>query len=118
LGEVFANPTPFLLIAWAQSDGALSILFGTAQVAKWTAELYVIRRLAERLDWKTALLLPLKDLLMLPIWVTGLFRRTVNWRGNKMLVGEGSRLIPLEQCIAPAPTLRPSHEVSGKAIAA
>jgi len=38
------------------------------------------------------LLIPLKDLAMSAIWLVGAFRRTVNWRGNKLWIDSGSEL--------------------------
>lgn len=96
LGEVFVNPTPFLVAAWAVSDGLLAGIFAGAQLLKWGSELAIVRMLGGRLDAKTAALLPLKDFLLFPIWATSLVRRTVNWRGNRMLVGPKSLLIPLD----------------------
>lgn len=43
---------------------------------------------------------PLKDLLVFLLWTIGSMRKTVNWRGNRFVLGEGSRLMPAE------PTLR------------
>jgi ceramide glucosyltransferase len=41
-----------------------------------------------------AMLLALpKDLLVLGLWAVGLVRRTIDWRGNVLLVGPGSRLM-------------------------
>ncbi len=35
---------------------------------------------------------PLKDTLMLAIWGVALFKRTLMWRGNQLIIGAGSRL--------------------------
>jgi ceramide glucosyltransferase len=36
----------------------------------------------------------LKDVLLFVAWVNGLFARSVDWRGNKLRVMAGSKLIP------------------------
>jgi hypothetical protein len=46
---------------------------------------------------------PFKDLLVLVLWAIGSVRKTVNWRGNRFVLGEGSKLLPAE---------RPLHEVA------
>ncbi len=43
---------------------------------------------------------PFKDLLVFLLWAVGSVRKTVNWRGNRFVLGEGSKLQPAE------PTLR------------
>lgn len=116
VGEVFVNPTPFLVGAWAVSDGLLAGLFAGAQLLKWSSELAIVRMLGGRLDVKTAALLPLKDFLLFPIWATSLVRRTVNWRGNRMLVGPKSLLIPLD--VAPPEAERDLSTEHGHPISA
>ena len=39
----------------------------------------------------------LKDLLLFVTWIHGLFARTVVWRGNRLRVQAGSRLVPLAE---------------------
>lgn len=45
--------------------------------------------------WVPALLAPVRDLLMLWVWVKTPAEREVSWRGNRVLVLEGTRLMPL-----------------------
>jgi hypothetical protein len=40
------------------------------------------------------LAIPLKDLLLLCAWLVGMFKTEVEWRGNRLLVLEGTRLAP------------------------
>lgn len=94
--SLLAQPLPFLVVGAALAQGpwrcaALGILG-----FKWTAELFVARRVAGRLSPWTAALLPLKEGLFVAVWCTALVKRTVHWRGNRMLVGSGSRLLRLE----------------------
>ena len=42
-------------------------------------------------DW---VLVPLRDWLVLVVWLVAGFRTTVNWRGNVFVVGPGSVLQP------------------------
>ena len=41
------------------------------------------------------MLLPLKDTLLMIVWAVALVRRSVEWRGNRMRIEAGSRLVPL-----------------------
>lgn len=45
--------------------------------------------------WLPALLAPVRDLLMLWVWAKTPAEREVSWRGNRVLVGEGTRLFPV-----------------------
>jgi len=90
-----AQPTPFLALAWAGGQGILAWIAGVALVFKWVTELALARFVAGRLSWRTACALPLKDVLFLGVWCAALVKRTVHWRGHRMLVGPGSRLMPL-----------------------
>jgi ceramide glucosyltransferase len=47
------------------------------------------------LDWGELFALPLKDLLLGVAWLQGLISRYVDWRGNRLLVAEGTQLIPV-----------------------
>jgi hypothetical protein len=69
---------------------------GFAGIAsKCAADALLCRRLTGKLPALGHLLLiPGKDLLMAAIWVAGVFRRTVNWRGNRFFIERGSRLVP------------------------
>ncbi|MDB4986144.1 MAG: Ceramide glucosyltransferase [Myxococcaceae bacterium] len=54
----------------------------------------VIRGVPMRL--KHVLCVPLKDLLMLGVWVYAIFSRSVEWRGIRFRIGPGSQLLPDE----------------------
>lgn len=45
---------------------------------------------------------PVKDLVFGTAWAVGLFRREVNWRGNRIVVGPGTRIEPLPSPATPA----------------
>ena len=62
------------------------------------ADAVLARRLLGAVPPLRALLwTPFKDLLVLGIWMVGLFRRTICWRGHRLLVGPGSVLTPVEE---------------------
>lgn len=93
--ELSANPTPFLLLlAWV-GGGPLREFAVLAQLLKWTMDAFVYLRLARKPQGLTLALMPLKDLMVLVMWFVSALRKTVIWRGHRMLVGPGSRLMPL-----------------------
>jgi hypothetical protein len=49
---------------------------------------------------RALLWIPAKDLLIAGLWILGLFRRTICWRGHRLRVGAGSRLSPLGEPLA------------------
>ncbi len=51
----------------------------------------------EGIELKEWLLVPLRDVVMIGVWITGALRRTVNWRGNVFYIGPGSTLLPTEE---------------------
>ncbi len=95
LAELTGNPTPFFLASMcvASSEAFRQLL--AAQLLKWTIDAIIYLRLSPHPSVRTLSLMPLKDLLVPIMWVLGGLRRTVNWRGRKMLVGAGSRLSPV-----------------------
>lgn len=95
LAELTANPTPFLLGSLLFLEGRTWNLALGAQLLKWTLDLLAYASLAERASFKTAALLPLKDVLVLLMWIVSALKRTVRWRGHVMWVGPGSRLTPV-----------------------
>jgi ceramide glucosyltransferase len=94
--ELSANPTPFLLVLALVSDERLRALALMAQAAKWGLDAVVYLCLSLEPSGRTLALMPLKDCLVPVMWVTSALKRTVHWRGHRMLVGPGSRLLPLD----------------------
>lgn len=90
-----AQPTPFLILALALGHGMVAWTAGLVLLAKWLSELGLARYVAGRLAFRTACVLPLKDVLFVGVWCAALVKRTVDWRGHRMRVGPGSRLMPL-----------------------
>ncbi|WP_282420995.1 glycosyltransferase [Polyangium sp. 15x6] len=94
--EPLFNPVPLLLVLSLVAGGALAwaALLGLAlkmalDVALWS------RMRGEGMSWRCAFLVPFKDVLATWTWVVGGLRRTVDWRGNRMRIGEGTRLEPI-----------------------
>ena len=90
LGEALLNPIP-----WAVAAGPQMALVAIA--LKCAGDAVVWRRL--RGEWpslRELAAIPPKDLLVAAIWLCGMFRRKVSWRGNVMVIDAGSRLTALE----------------------
>jgi ceramide glucosyltransferase len=69
--------------------------------AAWVGALLLLRDVGGwvalrgwRRAWVPALLAPARDLLMLWVWARTPAEREVSWRGNRVLVVEGTRLVP------------------------
>ncbi len=79
-----ASPSRWTAAAWVAVGAARALLDGAAGAALRPGGF----RPAQ------LLLVPLKDLLLGAAWVEGFFRRTVDWRGNRLRVLPGTRLAP------------------------
>lgn len=113
-GEPLLNPVPALLgvialaAAGATPFGIAAADLGAASTAgialKLAADAALCRRLrgGAAVRWRDLLWIPVKDLLIAGIWVAGLFRSTICWRGHRLRVGPGSRLTPVGEA-SPAP---------------
>jgi ceramide glucosyltransferase len=79
-----AEPAPWTAAAWVTVAGARALLDGAAGSSLRTG------------GFRPAQLLgvPGKDLILGFAWIEGFFRRTVNWRGNRLRVLPGTRLAP------------------------
>ncbi len=95
--EPLFNPVPLLLLLSLVAGGALgwAALLGVALKMALDAVLWSRMR-GEGMSFRCACLVPFKDLLAAWTWVVGGVRRTVDWRGNRMRIGEGTRLEPIE----------------------
>ncbi|MEM7152708.1 MAG: glycosyltransferase [Myxococcota bacterium] len=115
--EPLLNPIPTLMVAAAFAalhSGSLLSLSSTLWVRaallgialKIMADLFALHRLRGTGPRGLApLWIPLKDLMVLGLWLGGWFMRTVQWRGNRMRVGPGSSLSPIDP--APRRVARP-----------
>jgi ceramide glucosyltransferase len=108
LGEPLLYPVPWLLAA-----AGLAVRIGSPRAAaaalagcgiKIAADALLARGLrGSALPWPALLAIPVKDLLIAGIWVAGLFKRTLSWRGRTLRIGNGSALSP-----APHPAHAPA----------
>jgi ceramide glucosyltransferase len=97
LAESLLNPIPLAVIGYAlrPTAGAATTL-AVCAVLKPTLDAVAFSRLRRELfSWRAFGVAWLKDLLLFATWVHGLFARTVVWRGNRLRVHSGSRLVPL-----------------------
>ena len=81
---LFVAPGSWTAAAWLTVAGVRALLDGAAGEA--------LRPTGFRAS--QLLRVPVKDLLLGLAWVEGFFRRTVNWRGNRLRVLPGTRLAP------------------------
>jgi ceramide glucosyltransferase len=94
LAQALLNPWPLALAAFAVHPTAL-----TAALCLWTLavkaalDVSSARALGCDVGLEAMLAVPLKDVMLFAAWAQGLFRRTVDWRGNRLRVGPGSKLV-------------------------
>ncbi|WP_428263564.1 glycosyltransferase [Haliangium sp.] len=111
LAEPLLTPAPLIALTavsaalgWLGTsvDGAIAIA-ATATLALITlVQALAIRALrGPRAPLRTLALAPLRDLIITAIWVLAMGRRTIYWRGHRMLITTGSRLIPASAGPAP-----------------
>jgi ceramide glucosyltransferase len=79
-----ADPAAWTAAAWLAVAGIRAALDGRAAAALRPPGFRV-----SQLAWT-----PVKDLLLGAAWMEGFFRRTVEWRGTRLRVLEGTRLAP------------------------
>jgi ceramide glucosyltransferase len=94
-GEILSNPIITATVAAALYPSAtmLSIL-GTVIALKVTLDLMIVRNMGGKADLGSALLLPLKDVLIATVWFKPFFTNRVSWRGNHFRIGAMTRITP------------------------
>jgi ceramide glucosyltransferase len=111
LAQSLLNPLPWALLGTLLEPSlrALGVVGGVALV-KLVHDLAIFQTLrpAQPLPSMAVPAVLLKDVLLFVAWANGLFARSVDWRGNKLRVMDGSRLLPptsapVESLPAPAP---------------
>lgn len=92
LAEILMNPIPFCvaLLAWSRIDLALVAAFGV--VLKCVSDGLLIRKLRGSVELRDIAWIPIKDSMVLGIWMLGFAKRSVQWRGNRFRIGPGSHL--------------------------
>ena len=80
----------------ALDGGALLAVAGLGILGKMLADAVIYQRLrGTALGVQQALYIPIKDFMVLGMWLAGALRRTIDWRGNRMRIGAGSTLTPV-----------------------
>lgn len=94
--QLLLNPVPFALVAFGLDPDrhtfAALIACAATKAALECAALRALRPGQGRA--LHVLVLPLKDLLLLGVWLYGMFKTEVEWRGTRLMVLEGTRLSP------------------------
>ncbi|QRO01046.1 glycosyltransferase [Archangium violaceum] len=97
LAQSLLNPLPWALLGalLSPSERALGVV-GAALLAKLVHDVTIfhLSRPEQTTSWKVVPAVLLKDLLLFVAWTNGLFARSVDWRGNKLRVLPGSKLVP------------------------
>jgi ceramide glucosyltransferase len=101
LCEPFLYASPFIAPALMVTDGKGSLFCAFALLARVASDGLLCRRATGSWPSLTALvMLPVKDTLLLGVWLIALMRKSVTWRGHQLRITKGSRLIvptaPLE----------------------
>ncbi|MEN0064374.1 MAG: glycosyltransferase [Myxococcota bacterium] len=108
--EPLLNPLPWLValagvvsLAGMATPNLLSAL-AVAAVGKVALDALLLTRLRSHAPTLTEIAaIPLKDAFVLGIWIVGWFRDTVEWRGQRFRIGQGSRLLTETQGAALTP---------------
>ena len=89
------NPVALALLGLASDPNPRSLaIFGALCAAKIAVDGLAAYELRGWLPPHKLLAVPLKDLLVAWTWLCGLLRDTVEWRGNRLVVLAGTRLVP------------------------
>ncbi|MBF0554509.1 MAG: glycosyltransferase [Nitrospirae bacterium] len=99
LSELFTNAVfmAFILMLIMPVSTA-SVLFAAAVSSlKIAHDMYIGTRLRAGMSPLLYLLSPVKDLIIGFIWFVPIFSNTVNWRGNRYIIGKGSALSPMPE---------------------
>ncbi|MEM1418211.1 MAG: glycosyltransferase [Myxococcota bacterium] len=112
VADLLSNPIALAALAVLLSGFDRGILGAAAllTLAKAAADQVGVRLTREPLPLRYAWLGPAKDLLLLPLWLSAVFGRTVIWRGQRLRFGKNTELLPLDPGpgdagLAPQPTL-------------
>ncbi|MBL8958036.1 MAG: glycosyltransferase [Myxococcaceae bacterium] len=96
LAQALLNPWPLTLVALALCPVPLVGWVSLATlVVKIALDVTTARALGFRGARFAPLAVPFKDLVLFIAWCIALFRRTVEWRGSRLRVGPGSKLVPI-----------------------
>lgn len=103
-GMALLNPVLLATLGAALAPGAASAAALAATCGAKIALDGVAARLLRPGGFRARQLavVPVKDLVFGTAWAVGLFRREVNWRGTRIVVGPGTRIEPLPSPATPA----------------
>ena len=73
-------------LGWSVAAGGLAIRLSTAWYLAW-------RCLEDRAIWRDLWLVPIRDLVATTLWLASFFGDTVVWRGRRLRVGTGGRIL-------------------------
>jgi len=95
LSQGLLNPIPWAILATLLSPSWTTVgMMVSAVLIKVMVDVSMARALeCGPLDWRVLPATVVKDLIVFVCWVNGLFSRTVTWRGNRLQVTSGSRLV-------------------------
>ncbi|MBI4862317.1 MAG: glycosyltransferase [Candidatus Riflebacteria bacterium] len=97
LAEILMMPLVWSVAAlFAGGPWAIPAALGTVAAKSALEDLAIGRLRAPGFAWRHKLLMPLKDVLMVVVWVLALFRHTVVWRDRTYRVDRSSRLYPVD----------------------
>ncbi len=119
LAQGLLNPVPLALLGALLEPGTLAFsAVAAVALTKATIDVAVFRLLRpEPGSWLALPAVLLKDALLFVAWCNGLFSRTVDWRGTRLRVLPGTRLVPVEASapveLAPSETDRGEELVVG-----
>ena len=108
IADLFANPLGLTLLAWVSSGFEPVLAAAALAVAtiKATTEALVVRLVrGSPMRLTHTLWSPVKDVLMLGVWIYAIFSRTIEWRGIRFRLGNDSQLLP-DQGALPVRVLR------------
>ncbi|MBN9686669.1 MULTISPECIES: ceramide glucosyltransferase [unclassified Corallococcus] len=111
--QALLNPVPLAVLGALIHPSALTGLAALAvALGKVWVDVAVFRSLRPQpVSWRAAPAVLVKDALLFAAWWHGAFRRTVDWRGTRLRVVSGTRLVPMRACGTPATEWIPSNGV-------
>ncbi|NMO13311.1 glycosyltransferase [Pyxidicoccus fallax] len=116
VAQSLLNPVPLALLgALVDPSPTTGTVASLVVLGKVVVDLAAFRALRpESVSWDAVPAVLVKDVLLFAAWWHGLFFRTVDWRGTKLRVAPGTRLVPLH---APSPSSRPALDASDELFA-
>lgn len=104
--EILSNPIFLALIywVWQREMTAFLVVLGVCAL-KTILDMGAALALGAGRSWFHYFLIPLKDVVIAALWFVPFVRRTVDWRGNRMLIAADTKLNPIPPRTTPVWTL-------------